>query len=85
MLTSTAIGAGDQLPVGWAVLVIILLSLLLWAIVLILLWRLFDTESVADFRVNIKRRLMLLGDPRLAPLDSGRWFQRATPDAVRPG
>jgi hypothetical protein len=34
-------------------LVIVLLSLLLWAILLILLWRLFDTESVADFQENI--------------------------------
>ena len=34
-------------------LVIVLLLLLLWAILLILLWRLFDTESVADFQENI--------------------------------
>ena len=53
MLTSTAIGAWDRLPVGYAMLVIVLLSLLLWAILLILLWRLFDTESVADFQENI--------------------------------
>jgi hypothetical protein len=84
MLTSTAIGAGDQLPVGWAVLVIVLLSLLIWAILMILIWRLFDTKSVADFLENIERRLMLSG-PRRALLDSGLWFQRATPDTVRPG
>ncbi len=34
-------------------LVIVLLSLLLWAILLILLWQLFDTESAADFQENI--------------------------------
>jgi len=38
MLLSTAIGAWDRLPVGCAVLVIVLLSLLLWAILWILLW-----------------------------------------------
>jgi hypothetical protein len=48
-------------------LVIVLLSLLLWAILLILLWRLFDTESVADFQENItpaRNSLTLLGDPQ---------------------
>jgi len=59
MLTSTAIGAGDRLPVGCAVLVIILLSLLLWAILLIPLWQLFDIESVAEFRENIKGQLVI--------------------------
>jgi putative ABC transport system ATP-binding protein len=39
MLTSTAIGAWDSLPVGYAMLVIVLLSLILWAILLTLLWR----------------------------------------------
>jgi hypothetical protein len=53
MLTCTAIGAWDRLPVGYAMLVIVLLSLLLWAIMLILLWRLFDTQSVDDFQENI--------------------------------
>jgi len=53
MLTSTAIVAWDRLPVGYAVLVIVLLSLLLWAILLILLWRLFATESVPEFQENI--------------------------------
>jgi len=59
MLVSTAIGAGDRLPVGYAMLVIVLLSLLLWAIALILLWRLFDAERVGDFQESTKRRLML--------------------------
>jgi len=65
MLTSTAqlvldhVDAGDRLPVGCAVLVAILLSLLLWAILAILLWRLFDAQSFIDFRQNIKRRLVI--------------------------
>jgi hypothetical protein len=50
-------GAGDRLPVGCAVLVIIALSLLLWAILLILLLRLFD--AVADYRGNMKRRAVI--------------------------
>jgi len=54
MPTSTAIGAWDRLPVGCAVLVIVLLSLLLWAILLILLWRLFVTEGIADIQEDIK-------------------------------
>src|SRR5260370_18752921 len=53
MHTSISIGAWDRLPVGYAMLVIVLLSLLLWAILLILLWQLFDTESAADFQENI--------------------------------
>jgi hypothetical protein len=53
MHTSIAIGAWEPLPVGYAMLVIVLLSLLLWAILLILLWQLFDTESAADFQENI--------------------------------
>jgi hypothetical protein len=53
MHTSIAIGAWDRLPLGYAMLVIVLLSLLLWAILLILLWQLFDTESAADFQENI--------------------------------
>jgi hypothetical protein len=48
MLLSTAIGAWDRLPVGCAVLVIVLLSLLLWAILWILLWPLLGTKGVAD-------------------------------------
>ena len=59
MLISTAIGAGDRLPIGCAVLVIVLLSLLLWAISWFLLWRLFGTESVAHFQQNTKRRLVI--------------------------
>ena len=54
MLTSTAIAAADRQPVGCAVLVIVLLSLLLWAILLILLWRLFVTEGLSDIQENIK-------------------------------
>jgi hypothetical protein len=49
----TAIGGWDRLPGGYAMLITVLLSLLLWAILLILLWRLFDTERVADFQENI--------------------------------
>ena len=33
--------------------------MLLWAILWILLWRLFGTEGVADFQQNIKRRLVI--------------------------
>ncbi len=40
-------------------LVLVLLSLLLWAMLLILLWQLFGTERVADFQENTKRRLLL--------------------------
>ena len=70
MLTTTAIGAGDRLPVGRAVLVIVLLSLLLWAILLMPLWRLFDIERVADFRENIKRQLVIRS--YLSAIHSGR-------------
>ena len=52
-LAPDEIGAGDRLPAGCEVLVIVLLSLLLWAILLILLGRSFDTESVADFRETL--------------------------------
>ena len=45
MLTSAASGAGDGWPVGCAVLVAVLLSLLLWAMLLVLLWQLFSTEG----------------------------------------
>jgi hypothetical protein len=53
MLTSAAIGACDRLPVGCAVLGVVLLSLLLWAILLILLWQLFGTQSVGDFQKTL--------------------------------
>ena len=41
------------MPAGYAILVIVLLSLLLWAILLMLRWRLFDTESFANFQENL--------------------------------
>jgi hypothetical protein len=50
----TAIGAQVEGPIGCAVLVAILLSLLLWAILLILLWRLFGTEGGTDFQETLK-------------------------------
>ena len=59
MLTATAMGAWDRLPAGCAVLVIVLLSFLLWAILGILFWRLFGTERVADFQQDIKRHALV--------------------------
>ena len=50
----TAIGVQVEGPIGCAVLVAILLSLLLWAILLILLWRLFGTEGGTDFQETLK-------------------------------
>jgi len=47
------IGAGDRLPFGCAVLVIIVFSLLLWALLLILLLRLL--RDVAGARGDMKR------------------------------
>jgi len=69
MPTSTAIGAWDRLPVGCAVLVIVLLSLLLWAISWFLLWRLFGTEEVAHLTPSylLRVRLRVLGI-RFAPV-----------------
>ena len=58
MRTSAAIGAGDRWHVGCVVLVVVLLSLLLWAMLMILLWRLFVTEGIADIQEDIKSGLV---------------------------
>jgi hypothetical protein len=54
VLTPANVGAGDRLPVGCAVLVIVALSLLLWVILLIPLLWLF--HGIADVRGTTSRR-----------------------------
>src|SRR5437879_3776096 len=49
----------DRLPVGCAVLLVIPVSLLLWAVVWLLLWRLFGTGRAVDFQQNLRRRFVI--------------------------
>ena len=56
-LAPDEVEAGGRLPFGCAVLVIVVLSLLGWAILLILLLRLFNgVTSFADARGSIRTR-----------------------------
>jgi hypothetical protein len=69
MATWTAVGAWDTLPVGCAVLVIVLLSLLSWAISWFLLSRLFGTEEVAHLTPSYLQRVRLrVSGIRFAPV-----------------
>jgi hypothetical protein len=66
VLAADQIGTAERLPVGYAVLVIVVLILLLWAILLILLWGSSRTEGLSNIRRWLPTRP--LGDPQRARL-----------------
>jgi hypothetical protein len=66
VLAADQIGTAERLPVGYAVLVIVVLILLLWAILLILLWGSSRTEGLSNIRRWLQTR----------PIHSGRGWQR---------
>lgn len=68
------VGAWDRLPIGWAVLIIVGLSLLGWAILLTLLLRLLHgVTAYADARENKKHRPVIRSSARRSAMDTAYW------------